>query len=164
LKPALILSLCGMALAARGSSESLPTADEIAARMMERESQRQAALHTAAFDDTYWRTSGTTSEPHTTAGHGSFGAPPQSIELSCRARLRLHPHKYIRKSKGPITIRSRPPCGSFPAQLKAVRRGLRPSAGQPSTSSLRAEARFAIRYYRAASLTRCRSSAAIALP
>jgi hypothetical protein len=45
LKPALFLLLGGIALTAQDSSHSLPTADEIVTRMMERESQRQAALH-----------------------------------------------------------------------------------------------------------------------
>ena len=45
MKLALSLFLCGAALAARASSQSLPTADEVVSRMIERESQRQAALH-----------------------------------------------------------------------------------------------------------------------
>jgi len=38
------LLLCSVALAVRGYSQSLPSTDEIVSRMMERESQRQAAL------------------------------------------------------------------------------------------------------------------------
>jgi negative regulator of sigma E activity len=41
----LLLMLCGLAVATRASSQSLPTADEIVSRMMERESQRQVELH-----------------------------------------------------------------------------------------------------------------------
>ncbi|MBV8552824.1 MAG: hypothetical protein JOY54_16130 [Acidobacteriaceae bacterium] len=45
MKLLLSLLLCGVALAGLGSSQSLPTADEVVSRMMEHESQRQAALH-----------------------------------------------------------------------------------------------------------------------
>jgi hypothetical protein len=45
LKPALFLLLGGMALTARDSTQSLPTADEIVARMMERENQLQATSY-----------------------------------------------------------------------------------------------------------------------
>ena len=44
MKPAMFLLFGGMVLTARDSSQSLPTADEIVARMMERENQRQAAF------------------------------------------------------------------------------------------------------------------------
>jgi hypothetical protein len=37
--------ICAMAMAARDLSQPLPTADEVVARMIERDNQRQAALH-----------------------------------------------------------------------------------------------------------------------